>query len=258
MSLALVTGAARGLGLEVVRQLRQRGLDVVLTARDPERGRAAAHALGAEFLRLDVADPASVAHAAAALRAAHPEGLDVLVCNAGVFGRLPVGHVAEDTLAVNFHGAHDVTCALLPQLRPDARVVLVSSGLGDRGTLSPALRAEVSAPGLSREQLVAFMRRFVAAVKAGTRAAEGWPGSPYDVSKIGVNALARVLARDLASDPRRIKINAVCPGWVRTDMGGPDAERDVDEGAAGVVWAAMLGPAGPSGGFYRDGAAADW
>lgn len=258
MSLALVTGAARGLGVEVVRQLRRRGFAVVLTARDPARGHALARDLGAEFLRLDVADPTSVRAAAEGLRAAHPEGLDALVCNAGVYGKTPVGHVAEDTLAVNFHGAHDVALALLPQLRPGARLVLVSSGLGDRGTLSPALRAEVSAPDLTREHLVAMMRRFVAAVTAGTHARQGWPSSPYDVSKIGVTALAHVLARDLADDPRRLKINAVCPGWVKTDMGGEGAERELDEGAAGIVWAATLGPDGPTGGFYRDAAPADW
>ena len=233
--LALVTGANRGLGREVSRQLLARGYFVVLTARDEASGRAAADALGAEFLSLDVADPNSVTALAAALRERHPDGLDALVCNAGVAMDGFDAHVARTTVDINFFGAARTVDALLPQLRDGAHVVLVSSGVGDRNRLSAALRAVIDAPDLTRERLAGLMDQFVADVQAGRHTTAGWPTSAYAVSKIGVTALAHLLARDLADDPRHLRINAVCPGWVRTDMGGPHADRGLDQGAAGIV-----------------------
>lgn len=256
--LALVTGANRGLGREVCRQLAERGYRVVLTARDEASGRAAADALGAEFLPLDVADSSSATALATALRERHPDGLDALVCNAGIAMDGFDAHVARTTIDINFFGVLRTVDALLSQLRPRARLVLVSSGSGDRGKLSSTLRAAVSAPDLTRERLAALMNRFVADVQAGRHTAAGWPTSAYAVSKIGVTALTHVLARELAGDPRNLKINAVCPGWVRTDMGGPHADRDVEQGAAGIVWATTLPPEGPTGGFFRDAAPAEW
>jgi len=92
-------------------------------------------------------------------------------------------------------------------------------------------------------------------VESGTHRQHGWPSSAYAVSKVGLNALTQVLARDLAA--RRIHVNAVCPGWVRTDMGGPGAARSVEDGAASIVWAAAE-EGGPMGGFFRDGKAIPW
>ena len=256
--LALVTGANRGLGREVCRQLLARGYFVVLTARDEASGRAAAGALGAEFLPLDVADPDSVAALAAALRDRHPDGLDVLVCNAGVAMDGFDEHVARTTVDINFFGVARTVDALLPQLRDGGRVVFVSSGVGDRNRLSAALRAALDAPDLSRERLAGLMNQFVADVRAGRHTAAGWPTSAYAVSKIGATALTHVLARDLAGDPRQLRINAVCPGWARTDMGGPQAERSAETGAASIVWAATLPADGPTGGLFRDGEPAAW
>jgi NAD(P)-dependent dehydrogenase (short-subunit alcohol dehydrogenase family) len=96
------------------------------------------------------------------------------------------------------------------------------------------------------------MRRFVAEVAAGTHEASGWPSSAYRVSKIGLNALTRIIASELARDARGILCNAACPGWVRTDMGGPHASRSAEEGAETPVWLALLPSGGPSGGFFRD------
>jgi NAD(P)-dependent dehydrogenase (short-subunit alcohol dehydrogenase family) len=96
----------------------------------------------------------------------------------------------------------------------------------------------------------ALMREVVDAVVRGAHDREGWPSSAYGVSKIGMNALTRALARELA--PRGIVVNAVDPGWVRTDMGGPAASRSVEQGADTIVWAATLAPGGPTGEFLHD------
>ena len=95
-------------------------------------------------------------------------------------------------------------------------------------------------------------------VAAGRHRKEGWPSSAYGVSKAAINALALVLARDLEGDPRRILVNSVCPGWVRTRMGGAGAPLSVEDGARTIVWAAMLPEGGPTGGFFRDEAPASW
>lgn len=108
---------------------------------------------------------------------------------------------------------------------------------------------------LDRDGLRALLDEFVTAVGDGDHGSRGWPSSAYRVSKVAVGALTRI---DAAKPTGRAHVNAVCPGWVRTDMGGQSASRDVSEGAEGVVWAAMLDREGPTGGFFRDGAAIPW
>ena len=108
---------------------------------------------------------------------------------------------------------------------------------------------------MTRDGLVALAQEFVADVAARRHRERGWPSSAYSVSKIALNALVRVWAPELAA--RRIIINAVCPGWVRTDMGGRSASRTVEKGAASIVWAATR-EGQPTGGFFRDGRPIDW
>jgi NAD(P)-dependent dehydrogenase (short-subunit alcohol dehydrogenase family) len=257
---ALVTGANRGLGLEVCRQLSREGMLVIATSRKEAEGREAVAALRRERLDVmhetcDVTDDASVAALAERL-AARGETLDVLVNNAGISMRGFDASVAETTIAVNFTGALRVTDMLGPAIRDDGRIVMVSSGMGEVSSLSPELRKQFLASDLSRATLVGLVQEFVRDVALGRHAERGWPTSAYRVSKAGLNALTRVLARELA--PRQIKVNAICPGWVRTDMGGSGAPRSLEQGAAGIVWAALLGPDGPTGGFFRDEHAIPW
>lgn len=227
MSLAVVTGANRGIGLEVVRQLAARGVPTVLGARDAARGERAARGLDGPVLvrQLDVTDPDGVADFAAWVRDEHG-GLDVLVHNAGVHydtGRSAVGtdlRIVEEALAVNVVGAWRLTVALAPLLRRGARVVTVSSGAGSF--------AETGGSG-------------------------GVPA--YSVSKAALDMLTVKLAADLR--PRGVLVNAVCPGWVATDMGGPGG-RPVADGAASVLFAVDLPPDGPTGGFFRDGRPVPW
>jgi NAD(P)-dependent dehydrogenase (short-subunit alcohol dehydrogenase family) len=225
MSLALVTGGNRGIGLEVARQLGRDGMRILLGSRDPQRGEAAAATLRGEGLditplELDVADPAAAASVGPAIEAAGGR-LEVLVNNAGVY---PGGRasqidfdVVEETWQANAAGAWRVAVAAIPFMEPGARIVNVSSGAGSLTTMDASMPA-------------------------------------YNVSKAALNAITRVLAADLPG----LLVNSVCPGWVRTDMCGAGASRSVEEGAASVLWAARLGPDGPTGGFFRDGSPVEW
>jgi NAD(P)-dependent dehydrogenase (short-subunit alcohol dehydrogenase family) len=220
---ALVTGANRGIGLEVCRQLAQRGYSVVLGARDAAKGKRAARQLGGDItaVQLDVADPESVRDAVGGLGR-----LDAVVNNAAIlYDTWQRGVDADldqvrEALETNLLGAWRVVQAALPLLRrsPAGRIVNVSSGAGaltDMGGGTPA----------------------------------------YRTSKAALNALTRILAAELRGD--RILVNAICPGWVATDMGGAGG-RPVSQGAAGIVWAVELPDDGPTGGFFRDGRAIAW
>lgn len=218
MPVALVTGASRGIGREVARQLADRDYEVILTARAEEKARAAAEEVGARPLQLDVADPASIERAAREVAE-----LDVLVNNAGIVvdggvsGTEPDFDAIARTLDTNFYGAYRVTAALLPVLRGSdhPRIVNVSSGMG------------------------------------GVAEMGGWvPG--YRVSKAALNAMTRILSTELEGDG--FLVNSACPGFVNTDMGGQwGAKKPVEDGAAGIVWLATLPDDGPTGGFFRDG-----
>ena len=224
---ALVSGGNRGIGLEVCRQLGALGHRVLLGAREPAKGEAAAAPLRAQGLdvtpvALDVADPDSVTR----LAAARPE-VDILVNNAGVYldeGRRPLEldeAVLRDTLEVNLLGAFRLCRAFVPGMaaRGWGRVASVSSGMGQLADM-------------------------------------GGGSLAYRLSKTALNALTRVLAQEV--DGRHVKVNAACPGWVRTDMGGAHATRPVEQGAETVVWLATLPEDGPTGGLFRDKRPIPW
>ena len=257
---ALVTGANRGLGLETCRQLGDRGYRVFLAARSSPDGEAAAAELArsglrVEFRPLDVDDEASAVALADRL-AAEGVMLDVLVNNAGISLDGFDERVARETMRTNFLGPMRVTDALIPRLRDGANIVMVSSGAGELTGFSAKLRNTLLDPELTRASLVSLADTFIANVADGSYQRAGWPGSAYKVSKAALNALTRILARELK--PRHIRVNAVCPGWVKTDMGGAYATRSLSEGARSIVWAAVLDADGPSGGFFRDGRPIPW
>jgi carbonyl reductase 1 len=246
---AIVTGANRGIGLEICRRLRDAGMEVVATARDDKSGGAAAEKLGVLFHRLDVEAPDADVED---LLAAHPGGFDALVNNAGVALDGFDIDVVRKTLSVNFHGAMRVTDALLPSLRDGARIVMLSSGLGELSSVGPSLAARFSDDALDRAGLLALVESFEHEVAKGTHRARGWPSSAYAVSKVALNALTRVLARELAADPRKIRVSSACPGWVATDMGGPSAPKTPSEGADTPAWLALGGAGQTTGAFFRD------
>jgi NAD(P)-dependent dehydrogenase (short-subunit alcohol dehydrogenase family) len=252
---AVITGANRGIGAEIAAQLEHAGLHVVKTSREPgggERREQREHG----FETLDVTRPEQARALVGRLPGGH---LDVLVNNAGASFDGFDADVARRTLDTNFAGAMHVTDALLPAMRSGGRIVMVSSGMGNISCIrGPQLRERILDPELTRAALIEIVDGFVRDVAAGKHAASGWPSNAYSVSKVAMNALVRVLARELAGDPRRILVNAVDPGWVRTRMGGQSAPRSVQEGAKTAVWLALLPDGGPMGGFFRDEKAIPW
>jgi carbonyl reductase 1 len=246
---ALVTGGNRGIGAQVCRELTRAGWRVLLAARDPKKGEPIAAQLRQEtggrvaFVPLDVTSPDSIADLVRRLQQ-DAVRVDALVNNAGVYGERRGPEGTRRTLETNFFGPLRVTEALLPVLNDGATITNVTSELGALGNLSDLRRRQLADPGLTRERLAALMEEC-----AGT-AAKGWGTDAYGVSKAALNALTRILARELA--PRGIRVNATCPGWVRTDMGGRNAPRSVEEGAVSVLFSVTLPEDGPTGKVFRD------
>lgn len=215
---ALVTGGNRGIGRAIVAGLKARGCAVTLAARDEEAGRRAAFETGTAFVRLDLTDPDSVFDAITA-----KGGFDILVNNAGVLSEVsllsPRSDFAE-AMEVMVNAPLDLIRLNLPHWRETGwgRIVNLSSGWG------------AHAEGL------------------------GGPGA-YGVAKAALNALTRALPRDL---PPGVKVNACCPGWVATRMGGAGAPLTPEEGADTPVWLALLPEDGPTGGFFRNRQPIGW
>lgn len=232
---AIVTGANRGLGFETCRQLAKRDIQVILTSRDEAQGKAAVEKLQAEGLEvvshpLDVTSAESIEHLAQFIRNQFGR-LDILVNNAGI-ARDPLGDSEGsifntkvsticETMETNLHGPLLLCQALIPLMKEHhyGRVVNVSSGAGQLSDMNT-----------------------------------GFPA--YRMSKTALNALTRIFANEL--EGTNILVNSVCPGWVRTDMGGPNATRSVEQGVDTIVWLATLPDDGPTSGFFRDRQPIDW
>ncbi|WP_153147815.1 SDR family oxidoreductase [Dechloromonas sp. H13] len=230
--ISVVTGASRGLGRAAARHLAVEGHMVVATARRPEdleslrsELRSAGHRIACH--PLDVSDDDSVVTLAAWLGERFGR-VDVLINNAGIsldrysasLLDLPL-EILRATLETNLYGVLRVTQALIPLMRASdaGRVVNLASGMGQLSDM-----------------------------QAGAPA--------YRISKTAVNAVTRILAAELAGSG--IKVNSVCPGWCRTDLGGPDAPRTLAEGIDTVIWLATLPDDGPTGGFFRDRKPIPW
>lgn len=232
--IAVVTGANRGIGFEIVRQLATQGYRVILAARSAEKGQAAAAELVSEgldvhCLPLDVADTASIQAFAAAV-GAQAGHLAILVNNAGILvdaQRQETSVLAAttatilETFGTNVLGPLQLIQALLPQMQAQGygRIVNVSSGMGQLQDMGGGYAA-------------------------------------YRMSKVSLNALTRMVAAEVQGQD--ILVNSMCPGWVRTDMGGTGATRSIPEGADTAVWLATLPTGGANGLFFRDRQPISW
>jgi len=230
--IALITGANRGLGFETARQLGMRGCTVILTSRNIEKGQKAAKTLISEGLKI-IYHPLDVTkhrHIEKIKRFVSLEfgRLDMLVNNAGILvkgDRTALDTNIEafrETMETNTFGPLRMCRAFIPLMleKGYGRVVNVSSGYGALSEMD-----EVDYPA-------------------------------YKMSKTALNVVTRLTAA--ATKGTNVLVNSICPGWVRTDMGGPEAHRSVEEGARGIVWAATLRKGGPNGGFFRDGKRIGW
>ncbi|WP_144549476.1 SDR family oxidoreductase [Bacillus sp. X1(2014)] len=231
LKVALITGGNRGIGYELVKQLALKGFKVILASRDPEMGQETTQKLkelnlDVSFVVMDVDDQESIRQAAITVNERYGR-LDVLINNAGVYLDENKKLVAMDpsilerTMATNFFGAYHVIRSFIPIMEEQGygRIINVSS---EFGALS-----EMSYPGVGA----------------------------YKLSKLALNGLTQLIAAEINGD---IKINAVDPGWVSSDMGGPSAPRTPKQAAESILWLATIGPEGPNGGFFRDGNRIDW
>jgi NAD(P)-dependent dehydrogenase (short-subunit alcohol dehydrogenase family) len=243
---ALVTGANRGIGQQVARSLASTGWDVLLAVRDKKAGDTTAARLRKETggrlraVELDVTSDASVATAAQKLKDGAIR-LDALVNNAGIYREGRGADGVARTIETNFFGPLRTTLALLPLLVDGATITNVTSGLGELSNLDPPHRSFLGDPALTRNALAVAMRGYITSEP-------DWGTDAYGVSKAALDALTRVFARELA--PRQIRVNSTCPGWVRTDMGGRNAPRSIEQGAASVLFGVT---ATETGGVFRDG-----
>jgi NAD(P)-dependent dehydrogenase (short-subunit alcohol dehydrogenase family) len=229
MKTVLITGANRGIGFETARQLAGRGFHVVIGARSQEDGQKAVHQLNGpgkvSLLVVDVSDSKSIA--AAASKFSSIGQLDVLINNAGIYPdeglsilTISRGQVVS-TLQTNTFGPLEMTQAFLPYLKksPTGRMINISSGLGQLDGLSANIPS-------------------------------------YCLSKLALNGVTIMLSQALKE--HGIAVNSMCPGWVRTDMGGPSASRSVEEGADTAVWLASEADQKLTGKFFRDRKEISW
>lgn len=229
--IALVTGANRGLGLETCKQLAKLDIQVILTSRDATKGTQTQQSLAKQgieviFHPLEVTDNASIERIKSFVIQQYGR-LDILVNNAGIFPDHNDSALASsvdqlrEAMETNLYGPFLLCQTFIPLMLQQnyGRIVNLSSGMGQLTEMNGCCPA-------------------------------------YRTSKTALNALTRLLADELKG--HNILINSVCPGWVRTDMGGPHAHRNVQEGADTIVWLATLPDTGPSGGFFRDRKPIPW
>lgn len=232
---AVVTGGNRGIGKEIVRQLAQKGFQTILTSRDEQKGVDACRELKEDglyvgYCQLEMTNVESINRLASFIRD-HFGQLDILVNNAGILldssepggSSVMTGQLdtIRTTMETNVYGPLLLCQAVIPLMKENnyGRIVNVSSGMGQLSDMGG-----------------------------------GYPA--YRLSKVSLNALTRIFSNEL--EGTNILVNTMCPGWVKTDMGGENATRSVAEGADTAVWLASLEDGGPTGKFFRDRSEIPW
>ncbi|XP_009604829.1 uncharacterized protein [Nicotiana tomentosiformis] len=271
-TIAVVTGANRGIGFEIAHQLASHGVTVVLTSRETAVGEEAVKVLqegglNVAFHQLDIVDLESVQVFCDWIKETYG-GLDILINNAGVnfnYGKENSVEFAETVIQTNYFGTKNMINALIPLMRPSpagARIVSVTSRLGRlnskrNGISNVSVRQQLEdVDMLSEEVIDNTMNKFLEQVKDGTWESEGWPHvfTDYSLSKLAVNAYTRLMARILEERPEghKIYINCYCPGWVKTALTGWAGHVSPEEAADTAVWLALLPDQFVSGKFFAE------
>lgn len=249
--LALITGGNRGIGKEVCRQLADKGYQVLLGSRSLEKGQQAVTELGHPAIspiQIDVTDPDSVAQAAKQIESKY-KTLDVLVNNAGKKNK--VDYALENTESL---GLYLIRC--FPGINYDSHERAISVDLHD---VQKTMETNLYGPWRCSTAMLPLLQKSnhprIVNVSSGAGSLNGMNGGTpaYGVSKAALNALTLKLARELPG----MKVNAVCPGWIATDMGGAGGG-PIEAGGASVVWACTIGKDGATGGFFRNGKSISW
>ncbi|KAJ1918409.1 hypothetical protein H4219_002635 [Mycoemilia scoparia] len=258
IKIAIVTGANKGIGEGIVLHLAKQYKGdqkflIYLTSRSEDLGKATLEKIRAElgskypnsevdYHQLDVTKQSSIDKLAEYLKAKHGnQCVDILVNNAGWASKGPKVdyEIAKRTIGTNYYGLKNVTFTILPLMKMCGRIINISSTSGKLKILSPELQKKYSDPNLTVEELDKLQDTFINAVKDNTFEQLGYPAQTYGVSKVGVIALTKILARDYRHDPHNLFFAALCPGWIRTDMAGPRATGTIDEGVQTPVYLAL-------------------
>ncbi|KAK5647369.1 hypothetical protein RI129_002261 [Pyrocoelia pectoralis] len=265
---AVVTGSNKGIGYAIVKGLCEKfDGKVYLTSRDEGRGQVAINELkklgfNPSFHQLDIGDEESVIKFRDYIKA-HEGGIDVLVNNAGIAFKHnatePPGIQAEVTLKTNYFNTLRACEILFPILRSNAQVVNVSSSLGHLSYVqSPDLRAKLSDPSLTKEQLSELMNQFIQDAKNGVHVERGWGNSTYSISKVGLSALSIIQQKELDKENKNISVNFVHPGYVATDMSSFKGPLTIEQGASAPLFLALGGHNLKGQFVWVDSSVVDW
>lgn len=236
--ISIVTGANRGIGLEISRQLSKNGFQVILTSRDEKKGLATCQQLQDEglpvqFYQLDVSDPKSIDNIREYIEKEYGS-CDILINNAGIFPD-SVDASANDWPSVFDVPIETVRCAM------------------ETNVYGPMLLCQALIPLMKKKN---YGRVVNLSSGMGQLTHMGGHCPAYRISKTSINVLTRMVSEETLE--YNILVNSMCPGWVKTDMGGPGATRELSEGADTAIWLATLPDDGPRGKFFRDRKVFDW
>jgi carbonyl reductase 1 len=281
----VVTGANKGIGLAIVRQLALQyptsplnngPFLIYLTARDQGRGEAAvknleqdpqlkqAKALKADgglseikFQLLDITSSDSIKTLADHLKQAHSDGIDFVINNAGIAMDGFNADIVKTTLTSNYYKTLEACHEFLPLLKPTGRLVNVASMAGKLNKYSEEVRNRFLA-SKTEDDVTAIMKDFAAAVEAGKEKEAGFPSAGYAVSKAGLIGATKALAKQVKDKGKGVLVNACCPGYVNTDMTKGNGTKTPDEGAQTPVMLAIQDIQGKTGAFWQNEREIDW
>jgi carbonyl reductase 1 len=259
-SVAIVTGANKGIGKAIAQILASNGLTTIVAARDEGRGTQAVADLKKDtgssaihFEQLEISDPASVEKFANTVKAKYDK-IAILVNNAGFAykGNAFGAKEARHTLDINFVGTADVCEKVLPLLADGGRIVNVCSMAGKRRIIKGPKLLERFQSASSLDDVKTLADEFVAAIESssGSQGLGEWPGSMYGVSKLCEATYTKILAEK--AKRRSVDVNACCPGYVNTDMSSGRGTKTVTQGADTPAWLALLAPKGTTGKFFSE------